>query len=231
MSLEALSEHVTASMDGVVIAIAPTDPTERHNYCMHGETHMWRKKGEAASPELAGEDPYADQIPIARAIPFWGAISAKGYCDVIYHKSKKLSKSEWGNDALKSGRLLAAVKQLRSTRSGPYRVLCDNESFLDCEEANQYYAKHNIKLLHIPPRSPDLNPIEMFWNFVRKHLRRKDLADLRAGRPALGKMGVKTRLKAFLKTKRAQKAAANTFKSLKKKCAEVIRKKGAAIRS
>ena len=132
---------------------------------------------------------------------------------------------------MNSGKLLAAVKQLRSTRSGPYRILCDNERFLDSKAAKEYYAKHNIELLHIPPRSPDLNPIENFWNFVRKQMRRRDLADLRAGRPALGKMGVKTRLKAFLKTKRAQIAAANTFKTLKKKCAEVIRKKGAAIRS
>ena len=62
-------------------------------------------------------------------------------------------------------------------------------------------------------------------------MRRKDLADLNAGRPALGKTATKARLKALLKTKKAQEKAAANFLPLKQKCAEVIKKKGAAIRS
>ena len=34
-------------------------------------------------------------IPIARAVPLWGAISASGFCENAYHKTKKLKKEEW----------------------------------------------------------------------------------------------------------------------------------------
>ena len=132
---------------------------------------------------------------------------------------------------MKGGKLLEAVRNLRSTNRGPFRILCDNETFLASRAANDYYAKKNIVLLQIPPKSPDLNPIENYWSWVRKQMRSKDLADLRAGRPALGKTATKARLKALLQTKKAQLVAKNTFASLRKKCAEVIKKKGAAIRS
>ena len=94
-----------------------------------------------------------------------------------------------------------------------------------------FYQTKHIKLLHIPAKSPDLNPIEMYWSWLGTQLRRKDLADLRQGRPALGKSAYRVRVKAFLKTKKAQTVAKSIFATLKKKCQEVIDKKGAAIRS
>ena len=45
------------------------------------------------------------------------------------------------------------------------------------------YAFKNIQLWDVPPKSPDLNPIEMFWGWIRKKLRSMDLADLRTKRP------------------------------------------------
>ena len=127
---------------------------------------------------------------------------------------------------------MAAVRKMQPVKpTGPRRILCDNERFLNAKASKAYYKKKNIKLLQIPPRSPDLNPIEMYWAWLRTQLRRKDLADLRAGRPTPGKTVFKIRVKAFLKTKRAQDVAKAIFGSLKGKCKETIRKKGAAIRS
>ena len=135
---------------------------------MHGETHTWRKPPEANTDEHAGGHPFADQVPLYRAIPFWGAISSKGYADILYHQTKKVKTGEWEPDALKSGKLLEAIKQLRKTTSGPYHILCDNEGFLKAGPAKAYYLKKNIHLLQISPRSPDLNPIEMFWGWLRR---------------------------------------------------------------
>ncbi len=229
MSDAALKKFICFAMDGVVLTMAPTDPVHRRNYCLHGESHMWRKRGEAAKPELSGDDPYADQIPLSRALPLWGAISAKGYADIVYHKTKKVDSDEWLS-TLRSGSLMTAVRQLRSTRSGPYRLLCDNERFLNARPCRPVYERHNIELLQIPPRSPDLNPIERFWGWLRKWLRLKDFQDLRRGRPALGKTAFKARVKAFLRTQKAQNAAKAQWKSLKSVCKEVARKKGAAAR-
>ena len=88
-----------------------------------------------------------------------------------------------------------------------------------------------IKPLQIPPRSPDLNPIEMFWSWLRKQLRHLDLEDLRRRRRAIGKAAFKARVKAVLRSRKAQLIASADFRSLKKKCKDVILKKGAAIKS
>ena len=64
-----LEAKLAFAMDGVVVTIPPKNDIDRENYCRYGDTHMWRKKTEAASPELAGQDPYAKQVPIGRAIP------------------------------------------------------------------------------------------------------------------------------------------------------------------
>ena len=39
----------------------------------------------------------------------------------------------------------------------------------------------------MPAKSPDLNPIEMFWGWVRRQLRLKDLEDMRQKLPTLEK--------------------------------------------
>ena len=63
------------SMDGVILTVPPTDVVDRRNFVWEGETHMYRKPEERALPGLAGACPYAEQIPLSRAIPLWGGIS------------------------------------------------------------------------------------------------------------------------------------------------------------
>jgi transposase len=57
--------------------------------------------------------------------------------------------------------------------------LCNNESFLRKAKATKEAgAEQGESLWHIPPRSPDLNPVEKFWAWLRRELRRLDLQDL-----------------------------------------------------
>eukprot|EP00973_Karenia_brevis_P074614 10369420-Karenia_brevis.AAC.1 len=58
---------------------------------------------------------------------------------------------------------------------------------------------------------------------------RKDLEDLRAGRPVPGKTAYKERIRRLLKTKRAQKAAANYAKSWRGVCKLIVKNKGHAV--
>ena len=147
------------------------------------------------------------------------------------HKTKKLSVSEWVC-AVRSGKLTAAVKRLRPiNKRGPWYVLCDNEKFLKAAESQSAYATKGIKLWSIPARSPDLNPIEMFWAWLRKELRKRDLEDLRLKRPVLRKTLYIRRVRSVLRTRKAQTVAARIARSLKSKCKEVVAKKGAAARS
>eukprot|EP00973_Karenia_brevis_P056568 7869886-Karenia_brevis.AAC.1 len=87
-----------------------------------------------------------------------------------------------------------------------------------------------VELVHVPARSPDLNPVEMFWSYLRRVLRKMDLDDLVAGRPPIGKFGLKQRVRALLRKPEVQQVAMNCFNKLRNKCLEVKRRKGAAIR-
>eukprot|EP00973_Karenia_brevis_P038852 5363343-Karenia_brevis.AAC.1 len=67
-----LRSKLSMYMDGVVFGRPPSDPTERANHCRIGDTHVWCKPGEAASPKLAGNTKFGKQIPLTRAVALWG---------------------------------------------------------------------------------------------------------------------------------------------------------------
>ena len=113
-------------------------------------------------------------------------------------------------------------------KRGPWWVLCDNESFLRTKQSIAANRANRIKLWKLPAKSPDLNPIERFWAWLRKELLRRDLADLAARRAVLGKFAYKQRVQGILRSKKAQEVAANIAGGLRKVCKLVIKKKGAA---
>ena len=85
-----------------------------------------------------------------------------------------------------------------------------------------------IMLMKLPPRPPDLNPVERFWGWLRKALLRMDLTDLQEKRPVPGKLAYKERIRRLLKTKRAQTAAANYARSWHGVCKLGVKNKGGA---
>ena len=74
---------------------------------------------------------------------------------------------------------------------------------------------------------PD-NPVEKYWAWIRKQMRAKDLADLVAGRPVLGRTAYKQRLQRLLRTAKAKEVAGNTMKNLRKTCLVVSKRGGRA---
>ena len=89
------------------------------------------------------------------------------------------------------------------------------------------HKKVGAKLWKIPPKSPDLNPVERYWAWLRKKLRTMDLADAVKKRPVLSKVKYTARVKRVLKSKKSQQVAAACAKGLRKVCKEVVRNKGA----
>ena len=89
-----------------------------------------------------------------------------------------------------------------------------------------------ISMSSLPSRSPDLNSVERFRGWLKKKLKRMDLADAMKKRPVLGKTAYKARVRNILKTKKAQTMAATyaNINSFRKACKEVVKKKGAATR-
>ncbi|CAE7507963.1 unnamed protein product, partial [Symbiodinium natans] len=145
LSRARLREKLSFSMDGVLLSLPPRDPTDRRNYCAHGDGYMWRQRGEAGMERLAGQNPYLSQVPRARAVPLWGGLSEGGFRTVAFHKARKFTAEEWHAMAAK-----------------------------------------NITLWPVPASSPDLNPVEKFWAWLRRRLRHLDREDLRRKRPPIG---------------------------------------------
>ena len=230
LSWRALREKLSFAMDGVVLAMPPADATERLNFCKHGEDYMWRKVSESFSPKLSGGDDYGNQVPMARAVPMWGGCSSGGFAIVAFHATKKMNQGEWSR-VVARGALVNAIKAVQPVKpDGPWTVLSDNESFLRAKVCNAAHKAARVKLLKIPARSPDLNPVERFWAWLRKKLRALDLKDAVECRPVLGKTAYKARVRNVCKSKKAQQVAAAQASIMKRVCKAVIANKGAATR-
>jgi len=230
LTIRELYEKLALSIDGVVLTMPPSDEADRYNYCRFGEDHMWRTHSESVKAELAGDDPYGKQAKLARCIPLWGGCAAGGFGILAFHKTKKISQDEWLK-ALRSGAVKKAIQSTKpGKKTGPWHLLCDNEGFLESKEAKKLYKKVGIKLWHVPPRSPDLNPIEKVWAWLRRHLRRMDLKDAIAKRPVLGKTAYRERVRRVLKGKKAKNVASRCALSLRKTCRQVVKAHGQATR-
>ena len=231
LSKAQLREKLCLSMDGVVLSLPPKDAVDRVNYCTCGDTHMWRTKGEAASPELAGDDPYPAQLAAARAVPLWGGISEGGFAVVAFHSRKKFNTPQWVK-VVHAGKLSKAIRALHPVKPhGPWKVLCDNETFLRTAASRAAHDECGVSMSwKMPAKSPYLNPVEKFWGWLRRQLRIKDLADLRAKRPPIGRTAFQARVRSLCATRKAQCVAMNIAAGFRKTCKEVVMKKGAMAR-
>ena len=90
------------------------------------------------------------------------------------------------------------------------------------------YKRLGIRLWPIPPRSPDLNPVELFWSWLKRDLAKRDLQDLLARRAVLSKEDYRRRIQGILRGRRAQQVAAACTKSSRKACTLVVKNSGGA---
>ena len=135
----------------------------------------------------------------------------------------------WG---LWAGKLQRAVQTVAvDNPHGPWYILCDNEAFLHSFTCRQEYRRQNLHLRKIPAKSPDLNPVERFWAYLKRRLRALDLKDALRRRPSLGKLAYKARVRTVLQSRSAQTAAKNIVKAYRKTCQEIVRTGGAASSS
>ena len=90
--------------------------------------------------------------------------------------------------------------------------------------------KAQVHLWHIPPRSPDLNPVEKFWAYLRRRLQDIDLRDLASRRPPVNKTALRARVRQIVAQKKSQNVAKNLVAGLMRTCKAVKKNKGAAVR-
>ena len=228
LTIKELRKKLSLAMDGTIIAMPPTDPTDRLNFCRHGDSYMYRKPAESFKDELTNDSSYANQTPLSRSIPLWGGCSEGGFSAVAIHRSKKFNGTDWAK-VVRQGKLTAAIRSLQPVEpEGPWHVLCDNESFLSTNLAAAAHREVGVTLWQVPPRSPDLNPVERFWSWLKKHLRAMDLRDAIAKRPPLSKTAYAMRVRQVCKSQKSQQVAMNQVKIQRRVCKKIIKVKGRA---
>ena len=135
------------------------------------------------------------------------------------------------NDLLVSGRVLAVLKKLQPDRSSGLRtVLCDNESFIKAKANVRESARQGVQMWHVPPKSPDLNPVEKYWAWLRRRLRKADLDDLRRRKPPLTKKQYKQRVRSICLSSASTAVARNIFHGFRTACQAVLDAGGAATK-
>lgn len=219
MTEDELEQHIALSMDGLVLAAPPEDALARQNHCHYDDNCVYRKKGEIEP--LTGHDDYVQQIPEARVVPLWGGIAKGGFVAITFHKSRKLNQGEWCK-LVRNGTVSTAVRRLwPKSRRGPWKLLCDNEKFLNAKLSRAEHLRRNISLWQIPAKSPDLNPVERYWSWLRRRLRDMDLDDLVKGKPPATKAQYKARIRGITQTEKSKTVARNLIRGLRKICQTV----------
>ena len=224
------NKFIALAMDGVVLTMPPKGIVDRENFIRADDRFVWRKPSEKASEELQGHDRYSKQAPLNRCVPLWGGVSANGFAAVLWHDERKVCAEDYAK-AVREGALTKAIKSLKPSRSnGPWTIIVDNETFLRSPLSQTAHAACKVSLLKLPPKSPDLNPVEKFWAWLRRRLKALDLEDLVKKRPLLGRTAYRERVKRILRTKKAHEVAANCASGLPKVAREVKRRNGASTR-
>ena len=104
-----------------------------------------------------------------------------------------------------------------------------SESFLRSAAARRGHRRARVVLWTMPPRSPDLNPIEKYWSWLRRRVLQKDLQDLREGKPVPGRMAYIARMRAINRTQQVQAVAGNCAQGLRRVCRLIVEKRGIAV--
>jgi len=94
----------------------------------------------------------------------------------------------FGSLNLKTGNLIssfhdkgnaeATIEHFKKVRSYydeniPLAFLIDNASWHKTLKVQEYCEKNNILLLFLPPYSPEFNPIERVWSFLKSKIRQR----------------------------------------------------------
>ena len=118
----------------------------------------------------------------------------------------------------------AAIKSMRNINNKLWLLQEDRDPSHGIKKkglAQEYKEAHNIKNLKHPPQSPDLNPIEGIWNIIKQRLRRRIFDSEEEMKIALQEEWDKITLEEIR----------SRISDLPRRCSELIRSGGGAIRS
>jgi transposase len=134
---------------------------EAHIYMgQHGQIWVRRPIGAALDPKYMGhKEPHPDRVSI------WACICTRGLGAI--HIFQENLDAPLMKHILKQHLIQTA---LRIYPSGPWWLLWDNDRKHTLDLIKTWCHNHGVSHIDFPPYSPDLNPIENFWNNFKRRI-------------------------------------------------------------
>ena len=184
--------------------------SDESSFCIpigeHGK--VWRRKGEKFRP---GRTKLTVKHPAS--VMIWGSMSSEGLGNLIFMKDR--INSLVYQSILEDG-LLNSTQNINT--SGNMIFQQDLAPAHNSKSTRTWLENHNIEVLEWPANSPDLNPIENVWYFIKKSISKCE-------EPPRTKEQLKTLITKFW-SKFSSLKCKELIESMPQHCEAVLRSKG-----
>lgn len=127
---------------------------------------------------------WADEVGISMKPVVGNTWATRGQTPVIFAKTnwKKLSViggitsdgqffQQTHEGSIKAPGFIAFLSHLLRHLKGKITVVVDNASIHKAKSVSDFLAKHDrLSITYLPPYCPELNPVELVWAYLKRHL-------------------------------------------------------------
>lgn len=134
-----------------------------------GRTMVWRK----ANKEFHCKNTKGTVKHGGGSVMVWGCISACGVGNLVFIENT-MDKNVYLN--LLKNNLIASADKMGVTRD--FKFYQDNDPKHKARIVQEFLLYKCPKVLHPPPQSPDLNPIENLWDYLDRKIRKTPITSI-----------------------------------------------------